>query len=72
MNLIAELESIRTELNATQAVMMSNYGPGSALGDMIFEELSAIWRSIDALAAAIESTEGEDRKSIGLSESSKP
>ena len=56
MDLSTELESIRADLKAAHAEMMSK-GSGSGLGEMFVEELGAIWRSIDVLAAAIERCE---------------
>jgi len=63
MELASELRAIRTELNSAHADMLANE-PDSALGDMIIEELGAIWRSIDALEAAIESISTDNGRSI--------
>jgi hypothetical protein len=63
-DLALELEAIRISLKSAHIYMLSSDSE-SALGDMIMEELSAIWRSIDALAAAIES----NGKSVRFGES---
>lgn len=52
MNLASKLAEIRADLKAAQDEMMSKTSE-STLGDMFIQELGAIWRSIDTLAAAI-------------------